>query len=138
MRRIAVVCHMRLNHVAIAVPNLEAAAASYRLLGAEVSGVRRFPEHGVGVVFVNLRNAKIELIKPLGGNSSIARFLEKKPEGGIHHICLQVESVKRTAERLAKNDIRTLGDPRPGAHGKDIIFLHPQDLHGTLIELEDA
>lgn len=129
---------MRLNHIAIAVTDLAAAASRYRLLGAEVSEPQDFAEHGVSVVFVQLQNSKIELMKPLGDHSPIAKFLQKKPKGGIHHICLGVESVRTTAELLAKNNIRTLGDPRPGAHGKDVIFLHPDDIGGTLIELEDA
>ncbi len=128
---------MKLNHIAIATADLEEAARRYKLLGAEVSEPEDFPEHGVRVVFVTLENGKIELMSPIGENSPIARFLEKKPGGGIHHICLGVDSVRGLSARLAKNNIRILGEPRPGAHGKDVIFLHPQDLCGALLELED-
>ena len=129
---------MRLNHLAIAVPNVLEAAKGYKLLGAEVSDAEDFPEHGVRVVFVNLANTKIELMEALGEDSPIAKFMEKKPKGGIHHLCLEVESVKQAVATLTQSNIRVLGDPRPGAHGKDVVFIHPQDLNGTLVELEQA
>jgi len=129
---------MKLNHVAIAVPSVADASKGYKLLGADVSGAEDFPEHGVKVVFVNLSNTKIELMEPIGDSSPIAKFMEKKPSGGIHHICLEVESVKEAVQTFSQNNIRVLGSPRPGAHGKDVVFIHPQDFNGTLIELEEA
>ena len=131
----------RLNHVAIAVPSLEAAAQVYRgLLGATVSEAVPQPEHGVSTVFVELPNTKIELLEPLGADSPIARFLERNPQGGIHHLCYEVEDIRAARDRLAAEGARVLGDgePRIGAHGKPVLFLHPRDFCGTLVELEQA
>ena len=131
----------RLNHVAIAVPDLEAAAACYRgLLGAEVSPSRPLPEHGVSVVFVELSNTKIELLQPLGEDSPIRRFLERHPEGGVHHVCYEVADILAARDRLRAAGARVLGDgePETGAHGKPVLFLHPKDFAGTLIELEEV
>lgn len=131
----------RLNHVAIAVPDLEAAAASYReTLGAVVSEPLPQPEHGVTVVFVELPNTKIELLHPLGEDSPIANFLQKSPSGGIHHICYEVEDIHAARDRLTEQGARVLGDgePKIGAHGKPVLFLHPKDFFGTLIELEQV
>ncbi len=131
----------RLNHVAIAVPDLEAAASCYRdVLGATVSAVEDQPEHGVQTVFVELPNTKIELLEPLGADSPIARFLERNPDGGIHHICYEVEDIRAARDRLAAGGARVLGsgEPRIGAHGKPVLFLHPKDFCGTLVELEQA
>ena len=131
----------RLNHVAIAVPDLAAASRTYRdVLGAEISAPAPIPEHGVTVVFVNLPNTKIELLEPLGENSPIAKFLERNPEGGIHHVCYEVEDILAARDRLRRGGARILGDgePRIGAHGKPVLFLHPKDLCGTLVELEQA
>ncbi len=131
----------RLNHVAIAVPSLEAAVQVYRgLLGASVSAAAPQPEHGVTTVFVELPNTKIELLEPLGAESPIARFLERNPQGGIHHLCYEVEDIRAARDRLAAEGARVLGDgePRIGAHGKPVLFLHPKDLCGTLVELEQA
>ena len=131
----------RLNHVAIAVPSLEAAAQVYRgLLGAAVSEAVPQPEHGVSTIFVELPNTKIELLEPLGADSPIARFLERNPQGGIHHLCYEVEDIRAARDRLASQGARVLGDgePRIGAHGKPVLFLHPKDLCGTLVELEQA
>ncbi|MDQ4062128.1 MAG: methylmalonyl-CoA epimerase [Pseudomonadota bacterium] len=131
----------RLNHVAIAVPSLEAAAQVYRgLLGATVSEAVPQPEHGVSTIFVELPNTKIELLEPLGADSPIARFLERNPQGGIHHLCYEVEDIRAARDRLAAQGARVLGDgePRIGAHGKPVLFLHPKDLCGTLVELEQA
>jgi methylmalonyl-CoA/ethylmalonyl-CoA epimerase len=131
----------RLNHVAIAVPDLAAASALYRdTLGAEVSAPQPLPEHGVTVVFVNLPNTKIELLHPLGEHSPIASFLTKNPAGGIHHICYEVRDIKAASDRLVKSGARVLGDgePKIGAHGKPVLFLHPKDFCGTLIELEQV
>ena len=131
----------RLNHVAIAVPNLEAAAALYRnTLGAGVSAPVPQPAHGVTVVFVELPNTKIELLHPLGENSPIAGFLEKNSAGGIHHVCYEVEDIRVARDRLKAAGARVLGDgePKIGAHGKPVLFLHPKDFCGTLIELEEA
>lgn len=130
----------KLNHVAIAVPDLEAATAKYRdVFGAEVSVPTDMPEHGVTTVFVNLPNTKIELISPLGENSPIAGFLERHPEGGVHHLCYEVENIGEAKTRLEKMGIRILGDgaPKIGAHGKPVLFLHPKDCFGTLIEIEE-
>lgn len=129
------------NHVAIAVPDLAAAAATYRdVLGADVSDPVPLPEHGVTTVFVNLPNTKIELLEPLGDNSPIANFLERNPKGGIHHICLEVDDIHAARAAMLKHGIAITGsgEPRTGAHGKPVIFLHPKDLHGTLIELEQV
>ncbi len=131
----------RLNHVAIAVPDLAAAAATYRdTLGARVSAPQPEPDHGVTVVFVELPNTKIELLHPLGANSPIASFLERNPSGGIHHVCYEVADIRAARDRLEAKGARVLGDgePRIGAHGKPVLFLHPKDFCGTLIELEQA
>jgi len=131
----------RLNHVAIAVPDLDAAVAQYRdLLGARVSPPAAQPAHGVTTVFVELPNAKIELLEPLGAASPIAAFLERQPSGGIHHLCYEVEDILAARERLLAAGARVLGDgePKPGAHGRPVLFLHPKDFSGTLIELEQA
>jgi len=131
----------RLNHVAIAVPDLAAAAASYRdILGAEISAPVPLPEHGVTTVFVTLPNSKIELITPLGAASPLAGFLARNPGGGMHHLCFEVADIRAARDRLAQAGARILGDgePRPGAHGKPVLFLHPKDFSGTLIEIEEA
>lgn len=131
----------RLNHVALAAPDLDAAAALYRdALGAEVSEPVDLPDHGVSTVFVTLPNAKIELVRPLGGGSPLSGFLERFPAGGIHHVCYEVADVRRARDRLVARGLRVLGDgePRPGAHGTPVIFLHPKDTGGALIELEQA
>ncbi len=131
----------RLNHVAIAVPDLEAATALYRdTLGAAVSAPVDQPEHGVTTVFVELHNTKIELLSALGPASPIARFLERNPAGGIHHICYEVEDILAARDRLAADGYRVLGDgePRIGAHGKPVLFLHPKEFLGTLVELEQV
>ncbi|MBF0092980.1 MAG: methylmalonyl-CoA epimerase [Alphaproteobacteria bacterium] len=127
----------KLNHVAIAVPNLEAAAALYRgALGAKVSEPLPQPEHGVTVIFVELDNTKVELLHPLGEKSPIAGFLEKNPSGGIHHICYEVPDINAAAERMRAEGKKILGDIKIGAHGKPVIFMHPKDFNGTLVELE--
>jgi len=129
----------RLNHVAIAVPDLAAAAALYRdRLGATVSAAVPQPDHGVSTVFVELPNTKIELIAPLGEASPIAAFLERNPAGGIHHICYEVADVAAAARDLAAGGARVLGSVKIGAHGKRVVFVHPKDFLGTLIELEEA
>ncbi len=131
----------RLNHVAIAVPDLAGAAAQYRdVLGARVSDPVDQPDHGVTVVFVELPNAKIELLHPLGADSPIAGFLARNPSGGIHHLCYEVEDILAARDRLLACGARVLGDgePKTGAHGKPVLFLHPKDFAGTLIELEQA
>jgi methylmalonyl-CoA/ethylmalonyl-CoA epimerase len=131
----------RLNHVAIVVPDLAAAAALYRdALGATVSAPLPLPEHGVTTVFVDLPNARIELLHPLGPDSPIAKFLEKNPAGGIHHVCFEVADIRAARDRLKARGARILGDgePRNGAHNKPVLFLHPKDFCGTLIELEQA
>ena len=131
----------RLNHVAIAVPDLAAAAEVYAgTLGAEVSAPQPLPEHGVTVVFVTLPNTKIELLEPLGEDSPIARFVEKNPAGGMHHLCYEVEDIDAARDRLLAVGARVLGDgePKIGAHGKPVLFLHPKDFSGTLIELEQV
>jgi len=131
----------RLNHVAIAVPDLEAAAAQYRgTLGAEVGAPQDEPDHGVTVVFITLPNTKIELLHPLGENSPIAGFLEKNPAGGIHHLCYEVADIRAARDRLRAEGARVLGDgePRIGAHGKPVLFLHPKDFNGCLLELEEV
>jgi len=131
----------RLNHVAIAVPDLDAAVAQYRdLLGARVSPPAAQPAHGVTTVFVELPNAKIELLEPLGAASPIAAFLERQPSGGIHHLCYEVDDILAARDRLLAAGARVLGDgePKPGAHGRPVLFLHPKDFSGTLIELEKA
>ena len=131
----------RLNHVAIAVPDLAAAAANYRTaLGAKVSDPVNLPEHGVTVVFVELPNTKIELLYPLGENSPIRGFLEKNPSGGIHHVCYEVEDILAARDRLKAQGARVLGtgEPKIGAHGKPVLFLHPKDFNGCLVELEQV
>jgi len=131
----------RLNHVAIAVPDLAVAAAQYRdVLGARVSDPVDQPDHGVTVVFVELPNAKIELLHPLGADSPIAGFLARNPSGGIHHLCYEVEDILAARDRLLAGGARVLGDgkPKTGAHDKPVLFLHPKDFAGTLIELEQA
>ena len=131
----------RLNHVAIAVPDLAAASALYRgTLGATVSEALDLPEHGVTTVFVTLPNTKLELLHPLGEGSPIAGFLAKNSAGGIHHLCYEVDDIHAARDRLVAEGARVLGDgePRTGAHGKPVIFLHPKDFCGTLIELEQV
>lgn len=131
----------RLNHVAIVVPDLAAAARIYReTLGARVSGPVDLPEHGVTTVFVELPNTKIELLHPLGEQSPIARFLAANPAGGMHHLCYEVDDILAARDRLRQAGARVLGDgePRTGAHGKPVLFLHPKDFCGTLLELEQA
>jgi methylmalonyl-CoA/ethylmalonyl-CoA epimerase len=131
----------RLNHVAIAVPDLGRATAVYRdTLGARVSPALPQPEHGVTVVFVELPNTKVELLEPLGAGSPIAKFLERNGEGGIHHICYEVDDILAARDRLKAAGARVLGDgsPKIGAHGKPVLFLHPKDFAGTLVELEQA
>jgi methylmalonyl-CoA/ethylmalonyl-CoA epimerase len=131
----------RLNHVAIAVPNLAKGAAVYaNSLDAEVSSPVPQPEHGVTVAFVTLPNTKIELLEPLGTNSPIAKFLERNPDGGIHHICYEVADIGKARDKLQAEGARVLGDGQPkiGAHGKPVLFLHPKDFCGTLVELEQA
>ena len=131
----------RLNHVAIAVPDLAAATALYRdTLGATVSEPQAEPDHGVTVVFVELPNTKIEFLEPLGEGSPIAGFLEKSPTGGIHHICYEVEDILAARDKLKADGARVLGtgEPKIGAHGKPVLFLHPKDFNGCLIELEQA
>ena len=129
----------RLNHVAIAVPDLAAASAIYRdMLGATVSAPVAQPDHGVTTVFIDLPNTRIELIEPLGKASPIAAFLARNPAGGIHHLCYEVDDVEAAGKQLAAKGVRVLGEPRIGAHGKPVVFLHPKDFAGTLIELEQA
>ena len=131
----------RLNHVAIAVPDLEAASAVYRdTLGARVSEPEDLPDHGVTVVFVTLPNTSIELIAPLGPDSPLAGFLERHPAGGMHHVCYEVDDITAARDRLKERGARVLGggQPETGAHGKPVLFLHPKDFCGTLIELEEA
>ncbi len=131
----------RLNHVAIAVPDLAAATARYRdILGATVSQPMALPEHGVTVVFVVLENTKTELLEPLGEASPIAAFFDKNPSGGIHHMCYEVEDIRAARDRLIATGVRVLGtgEPKIGAHGKPVLFLHPKDFDGTLIELEEV
>ena len=131
----------RLNHVAIAVPDLEATAEQYReTLGAKVGPPQDEPGHGVRVVFIELPNTKIELLHPLGEDSPIAGFLEKHPSGGIHHLCYEVEDIIAARDTLKASGARVLGDgePKTGAHGKPVLFLHPKDFAGTLVELEEV
>ena len=131
----------RLNHVAIAVLDLKAAAAVYRdTLGAQVSEEVDQPEHGVTTVFIELPNTKIELLGALGEGSPIAGFLERNPTGGIHHLCYEVPDIRKARDRLVAQGARVLGDgePKIGAHGKPVLFLHPKDFCGTLVELEEA
>jgi len=131
----------RLNHVAIAVRNIAQAAKVYRdTLGASVSEAVPQPEHGVSTVFITLPNAKIELLEPLGAGSPIEKFLERNPDGGIHHLCYEVDDILAARERLEASGARVLGDgePKIGAHGKPVLFLHPKDFCGTLVEIEQA
>ena len=131
----------RLNHVAIVVPDLTAAAATYaKTLGADVSAPDDLPSHGVTVVFVKLPNTKIELLHPLGVDSPIAGFLDKSPAGGMHHICYEVDDIEAAGAKMVADGARILGDGKPtiGAHGKPVLFLHPKDFCGTLVELEQA
>ncbi|ODT66510.1 MAG: methylmalonyl-CoA epimerase [Pelagibacterium sp. SCN 63-23] len=130
----------RLNHIAIAVPDLDAAAAKYRdLLGARVGAKQELPEHGVTVIFIDTGNSKVELLEPLGDASPIAAFLEKNPSGGMHHLCFEVSDIDVAIARLQAEGARILGDgkPRIGAHGYPVVFLHPKQFDGTLIELEE-
>jgi methylmalonyl-CoA/ethylmalonyl-CoA epimerase len=131
----------RLNHVAIAVRDIAKAAALYRdTLGAEVSAAVPLPEHGVTTVFITLPNTKIELLEPFGQDSPIAKFLERNPDGGIHHVCYEVDDIRAVRDALRQAGARVLGDgePKIGSHGKPILFLHPKDFFGTLVELEQA
>ena len=131
----------RLNHVAIAVKDLEKAASVYKnALGAKVGAPLAQPEHGVTVIFIELPNTKIELLEPLGENSPIAKFLEKSPDGGIHHVCYEVDDILAARDQLKAQGARVLGDgnPKIGAHGKPVLFLHPKDFCGTLVELEQV
>ncbi|XP_021023798.1 methylmalonyl-CoA epimerase, mitochondrial isoform X1 [Mus caroli] len=130
----------RLNHVAVAVPDLEKASSFYRdVLGAQVSEVVPLPEHGVSVVFVNLGNTKMELLHPLGSDSPITGFLQKNKAGGMHHVCIEVDNISAAVMDLKKKKIRSLSDEaKIGAHGKPVIFLHPKDCGGVLVELEQA
>jgi methylmalonyl-CoA/ethylmalonyl-CoA epimerase len=131
----------RLNHIAIAVPDLAAASARYRdVLGAVVHHPHDLPEHGVTVAFVDLENTRIELMTPLGQNSPIAKFLAQHPDGGMHHVCFEVADLPEAARRLRAEGARILGDgkPRIGAHGLPVLFVHPKDFDGTLIELEEV
>lgn len=127
----------RLNHIAVAVPDIQQARAHYKeTLGAHVTEIEDQPEHGVQTVFIELPNTKIELITPLGENSPIKSFLEKHPDGGVHHLCFEVEDPEAAADALKGKGVRVLGEIKIGAHGKPVIFLHPKDFFGTLIELE--
>ncbi len=131
----------RLNHIAIVVPDLAAAGALYRdALGARVGAPQSLPEHGVTVVFVELPNTRIELLEPLGAESPVRAFLDRNPAGGMHHLCYEVADIRAARDRLREAGARVLGDgePRRGAHGKPVLFLHPKDFCGTLIELEEA
>ena len=130
-----------LNHIAIVVPDLKEAALKYqRMLGAEVSKQQELIDHGVTVVFVQLANTKIELLHPLGANSPIRSFLERNPAGGIHHVCYEVDDISEAANFLQEKGAKILGDGKPkiGAHGKPVLFLHPKEFFGTLIELEQG
>ena len=131
----------RLNHIAIAVPDLDAATALYRdTLGADVSAPQDLPEHGVTVVFITLDNTKVELLHPLGADSPIAGFLSKNADGGMHHICYEVDDILAASAKLTASGARVLGDgsPKIGAHGKPVLFLHPKDFNGVLVELEQV
>jgi methylmalonyl-CoA/ethylmalonyl-CoA epimerase len=131
----------RLNHVAIAVPDIKSASAVYRdTLGADISEIVAQPNHGVSTVFITLPNTKIELLEPYGEDSPIAKFLERNGDGGIHHICYEVEDIMAARDQLTEQGARVLGsgDPKIGAHGKPVLFLHPKDFCGTLVELEQA
>jgi methylmalonyl-CoA/ethylmalonyl-CoA epimerase len=130
----------RLNHVAIAVKDIKAAAAGYAALGATVSEAVPQPAHGVTTVFITLPNTKIELLEPLGETSPIAKFLERNADGGVHHVCYEVDDIKAARDSLKAKGKRILGDgePRIGAHGKPVLFLHPKDFNGTLVEIEQV
>lgn len=131
----------RLNHVAIAVPDIRAASALYSgQLGVKVTAPEALPEHGVTVVFIDVGNTKIELLEPLGEGSPISAFLEKNPSGGMHHLCYEVSDIIAARDHLKAEGARILGngEPKIGAHGKPVLFLHPKDFNGTLIELEEA
>jgi methylmalonyl-CoA/ethylmalonyl-CoA epimerase len=130
----------RLNHIALVVPDLEAAADKWRSsLGASVSDVQSLPDHGVTVVFIDTGNSKIELLEPLGDDSPIARYLDRNPDGGMHHMCFEVDDIIDARDRLIADGAQILGgeEPKTGAHGKPVLFLHPKDFNGTLIELEE-
>ena len=131
----------RLNHIAIAVRDLAASSAVYRdVLGAKVSATLPQPDHGVTVVFIELPNTKVELLEPLGASSPIAKFLEKNPDGGMHHVCYEVDDILAARDRLKASGARVLGtgEPKIGAHGKPVLFLHPKDFNGCLVELEQV
>ena len=131
----------RINHIAIAVPDIRAAMAQWQArTGAEISAIQTLPEHGVHVAFIQAENGKVELLEPIDSASPIAKFLEKNPDGGMHHICFDVEDLIASRDRLVAEGGRVLGgeEPRLGAHGKPVIFIHPKDLSGTLIELQQA
>jgi methylmalonyl-CoA/ethylmalonyl-CoA epimerase len=131
----------RLNHVAIAVKDIAAASATYRdVLGAKVSAPTPQPDHGVTTVFIELPNTKIELLEPLGADSPIAKFLEKNPGGGMHHVCYEVDDIFAARDKLKASGARVIGDgnPKNGAHGKPVLFLHPKDFNGTLVEIEQV
>jgi methylmalonyl-CoA/ethylmalonyl-CoA epimerase len=131
----------RLNHLAIVVPDLAAAAANYaETLGAKVTDPIDLPDHGVTTIFVELPNTKIELLHPLGENSPVAKYLEKNPDGGMHHVCYEVDEILAARDKLVASGARILGDgePRIGAHGKPVLFLHPKDFCGTLVEIEQV
>jgi len=131
----------RLNHIAIVVDDLNVATARWRdVLGAKVSQAQPLPEHGVTVVFIDSGNSKIELLEPLGENSPIAKYLERSPDGGMHHLCFEVDDILAARDQLLAEGARVLGDgePKIGAHNKPVLFLHPKDFNGTLIELEQA
>ena len=131
----------RLNHVAIAVKDIAAASATYRnALGAKVTEPTPQPDHGVTVVFIELPNTKIELLEPLGANSPILKFLEKNPDGGMHHVCYEVDDIFAARDHLKASGARVIGDgnPKIGAHGKPVLFLHPKDFNGTLVEIEQV
>jgi methylmalonyl-CoA/ethylmalonyl-CoA epimerase len=129
----------QLNHIAIAVPDLASASAKYRdLLGASVGAPQALPEHGVTVVFIDTGNSKVELLEPLGEDSPIAGFLAKNPGGGMHHMCFEVPDLTAAAARLVDGGARVLGVPKIGAHGRPVVFVHPKDFDGVLIELEEV
>ena len=131
----------RLNHVAIAVKDIAASSSTYRdVLGAQVSAPTEQPAHGVTVVFIQLPNTKIELLEPLGASSPILKFLEKNPDGGMHHVCYEVEDILAARDKLKAGGARVIGDgnPKIGAHGKPVLFLHPKDFNGTLVEIEQV
>ena len=131
----------KLNHIAIAVPNINEAAEQYRsIFGAKVSEPVEQPDHGVTTIFIDLGNTKIELLQVLGEDSPIEKFMDKNPKGGMHHICLEVEDINQAVEKLNTHEVAITGTgkPRTGAHGKPVVFLHPKSCNGTLIELEEV